>query len=183
MNGSFDNSAVLLRQFDYPASYFVSGYFRTAIGLSVTLLPVLLLGPSSVIVYILLFMAGLFLLYGIRVLYRQVTLLEVTDTGIRIVGPIGWTIKWEKLGGFRLGYYSTRRDRENGWMQLTLTGKGVRLTVDSAINDFGDLVEISLRAANNKGLSLNPTTLRNLHILETRGALPTGATGRTGVHL
>lgn len=178
MTGKFDSSVTFKRQFDYPGSYFISGYLSMAFGLSVTMLPVLLLGPSSVIVYILLFMAGLFLLYGIRVLYRQVTLLEVTDTGIRVVGPFGWTIKWEKLGGFRLGYYSTRRDRENGWMQLTLTGKGARLTVDSAINGFGDLVEISLNAANGRGVSLSPATLRNLQILERGGELPAGALRR-----
>lgn len=169
-----------MRQFDYPANYYLFGYLRAVSGLSITVLPVLLLGPSSVIVYILLFMAGLFLLYGARILYRQVTLLEVTATGVRIVGPFGWTIKWEKLGGFRLGYYSTRRDRERGWMQLTLTGKGVRLTVDSALDDFGDFVSYALKVANDKGLSLTPATRRNLQMLEREGVLRGGSTGGLG---
>ena len=172
-----------MRRFDYPTAYYVSGYVRAVSGLSFTLLPVLLLSPSSVIVYILLFMAGLFLLYGARILYRQVTLLEVTDTGVRIVGPFGWTIKWEKLGGFQLGYYSTRRDRERGWMQLTLTGEGVRLTVDSALEDFGEFVAHSLKAANNKGLSLTPVTRRNLQMLERDGHLSRGPSDKPGGRL
>lgn len=126
----------------------------------------MLLNPSSVIVYLLGFLFILFFCYGIRTLLRQTTRLEVSRTGIKMIGPINRTIKWEELGSFRLSYYSTRRDREAGWMHLKLKGKGLGLGIDSSISGFEDLVKTAYSAATSNGIAFDATTARNLRMLK-----------------
>lgn len=131
--------------------------------------PLLLLSPTSVIVYILLFLFTLFCCYGIRTVIRQLTRLEISAAGIRAIGPTvgrhNRAIAWEELGGFKLRYYSTRRDRDAGWMHLALKGKGVRLSIDSNIGHFDELVRLSYGAAISKGVVMDPATGRNLSAL------------------
>lgn len=72
---------------------------------------------------------------------------------------------WEELEEIKLSYFSTRRDGENGWMQLKLKGRGKRLRVESTITDFWDLVGICALNAKNRGLALDPSTIQNMHAL------------------
>ena len=74
-------------------------------------------------------------------------------------------IAWEELGGFKLRYYSTRRDREVGWMHLVLKSKGVRLSIDSHIGQFEELVRLSHAAAVAHGVTVDPLTGSNLAAL------------------
>ncbi|GEM_PF-5025208 len=55
-------------------------------------------------------------------------------------------------------------------MQLKLTGKGVRLRIESTVTDFEDLVGICVSVAAEKRVSLSATTRRNLDILGVMAA-------------
>jgi hypothetical protein len=65
----------------------------------------------------------------------------------------------------RLGYYSTRRDREGGWMQLKLIGAGGTVKLDSTIDDFTHIARRALAAARANNLQLGEPTLENLAAL------------------
>ena len=39
-------------------------------------------------------------------------------------GPFSAALRWAELSGVTLRYFSTRKDREKGWMQLILKGSG-----------------------------------------------------------
>src|SRR3546814_11929791 len=62
-------------------------------------------------------------LFPYTTLFRSV---EVGDRGIVARGPLGGAIAWPDLEDLRLRYYSTRRDRTQGWMHMTLKGGGRR---------------------------------------------------------
>jgi hypothetical protein len=62
----------------------------------------------------------------------------------------------------KLSYYSSRRDGRAGWMQLELRSGSAKLRLDSRIEGFTELVEVSARAAAARGLSLSASTLANL---------------------
>jgi len=64
-----------------------------------------------------------------------------------------------------LAYYSTRRDRRDGWMQLELRSGWTRVHLDSRIEGFTELVDEAARAARCRGLTLNAATLANLSAL------------------
>jgi len=159
----------MLKVFRYAADALFRSYIKALLGMAATLGPLLLLSPTSVIVYILIFLFVLFFCYGIRTIIRQLTRLELSTSHIREVGPmtglINRGIAWEELGGFKLRYYSTRRDREAGWMHLVLKGKGVRLSIDSHIGQFEELVRFSYAAAVAHGIKVDPLTGTNLAAL------------------
>lgn len=155
----------MVKVFTYPARTLFGNYLRAFFGIVLTSAALLLLNPISVIVYLLVFLLCLFLFYGIRAIIRHLTRLEVGGDGIYMIGPINRRIMWEDLGGFRLNYYSTRRDGEAGWMHLKLKGKGVKLSIDSTIGDFDELVRLSSSVAYHNRLDIDAVTRRNLKAL------------------
>jgi len=153
------------RVFTYPHRSLLGSYLRASLGIVLTLVPLLLLNPISVIVYLLVFLLCVFVGYGLRAIIRQFTRFEVSGACIVMSGPVKRSMNWEELKGFSLNYYSTRRDREAGWMHLRLKGGGVRLGIDSTISDFEELVGLALHAATQNGVVLDAVTARNLRAL------------------
>jgi hypothetical protein len=164
---SFEEKApsLMTRIFAYPAKEIRKEYIRAGFGVTITLVPLLLFGPSSVIVYILAGFLMLFAAYGIRAVYRSGQQIILGQEGISVSGLKGKHINWEELETFKLSYFSTRRDGENGWMQLKLKGKGDGLTFESTITDFEDLVLHCTKEALRRRLSFDPASIRNLSVL------------------
>ena len=109
--------------------------------------------------------ALLFALHGTRTALRHLSVVECGEEGIRLRGPIPKSIRWSELSGLRLRYFSARRDRERGWMQLVLKGSKSTLRVESTLAGFGDIVARAAEAAAAAGLNLSPATLGNLERL------------------
>jgi hypothetical protein len=96
---------------------------------------------------------------------RHGTRLEMTDSELRAYGARPRTIAWGELDRLKLAYYSTRRDRKSGWMQLELAAGGVHIGLDSRIAGFDQLVRRAAAAAAARGVRVNETTLANLEAL------------------
>ncbi|MEX1036987.1 MAG: hypothetical protein WDZ54_13630 [Sneathiella sp.] len=151
--------------FTYPFKSLLGSYLRSFFGIVLTLVPLLLLNPISVIVYLLAFLLCVFVIYGLRTIFRHFTRFEVSGKDIVMSGPVSRRIEWEELEGFTLNYYSTRRDREAGWMNLKLKGGGIRLSIDSTISGFEDLVRQAFQAATRNGVAPDANTGMNLRAL------------------
>lgn len=159
----------MVRTYTYSYQNLIGSYVRAVLGIILTLVPLLLLNPTSVIVYVLIFLFIVFFCYGIRTVFRHLSQIEISDTGIRVTRPFKWlaakAIRWEELGGFKLSYYSTRRDREAGWMHLKIKSKGFRLGIDSTIGEFEELVRQLYSVARKNGLPIDASTRRNLQAM------------------
>jgi hypothetical protein len=149
----------------YPVRELAGDYLRAGAGLAATMGPLLFVPASPVMMWLLGGLAALFLAFGARTALRQMTVVRVDDAGITAIGPVGATIAWNDLGRLALAYYSTRRDRTRGWMQLSLKGAGRGVRVDSTIDGFRDIALAAARAAERKGLALSPATTGNLAAL------------------
>ena len=78
-------------------------------------------------------------------------------------GPAGSMVEWNRLDRLKLSYFSTKRDRSGGWMQLAVGSAGGRtVKVDSALEGFYDIVERAAQAAETNGLELSVATRANL---------------------
>jgi hypothetical protein len=72
-------------------------------------------------------------------------------------------VEWARLDRLKLSYFSTKRDRSDGWMQLSVGSAGGRMVkVDSSLDGFHDIVERAARAAATGGVGLSEATRANL---------------------
>lgn len=152
----------------YPASAMTGDYLRAAAGLVPTGLlfatvpigtvPGVLLGTFAVV----------FGVFGLRTVLRHATRLEMTATELRTEGVLRRRIAWAELDRFKLAYYSTRRDRRSGWMQLQLGAGSARVNLDSRIEGFNRVVEQAAEVARARGLELSDATAANLEALGIR---------------
>jgi len=113
-------------------------------------------------------------LFEFRTALRHCTSIEVTEAGLQSSCLLRASIWWSKLDRMKLSYYSTRRDGRSGWMQLKLGADWSTLRIDSRVEGFTELVIASAKAAETRGLSLDPATSANLQALgiELRAAEP-----------
>ncbi|HJP23401.1 MAG: hypothetical protein QF546_07905 [Alphaproteobacteria bacterium] len=162
----------------YPPRALVADYLRAGVGLVLTLAPLLFTEPIPVVSMLLGGMAILFAFFALRTALRQITHFELSASGIRAMGPRPRDIAWAQLEDFSLRYYSTRRDGEQGWLQLKLAGAGNSLKIDSALEDFDQITAQALAAAGRRGLACSPATLDNLRRLGLMG--PAGGAGESG---
>ncbi|HEV2302575.1 MAG TPA: hypothetical protein VGR91_13485 [Stellaceae bacterium] len=149
----------------YPQAAMLGDYCRAAVGFvpAAAILATAHLGPVGLSVIG--GFAALFGVFGLKTWLRQMTRVEMTEERLCATGPFGATILWTEIDRLKLAFYSTRRDRRDGWMQLELRAGRANLSFDSRIGGFEMLVERAARAAAARGLALSAATLENLQSL------------------
>jgi len=153
------------RSFRYRARALAYDYAGSAAGLIISSGLLGIAQPAAPVAWVLAAMDALFLVYFVRTACRQWTCIELDQAGIRASGPLGATIRWEDLRSLRLDYYSTRRDREGGWMQLRLEGAHGRIRIDSEVDGFAEIALGAAREAARRGLALDAASAANLEVL------------------
>ena len=147
----------------YPRETLWADYIRAGTGAILCALPLLLVDVNH---WLALILAAGFLLFGaffVRTALRQRTRYVLGPDTLCADGPACTLVEWGRLDRMKLSYFSTKRDRSGGWMQLAVGSAGGRLVkVDSALDGFYDIVERAARAAGAGGLDLSLTTRANL---------------------
>ena len=146
----------------YRRGAILGDYVRAGIGALLTGVPMLFVAGSPATLIVLGILTALFALFGFRTLIRHLTVVKLSPEGIRVHGGLGGAIAWQELDQLKLGYYTTRRDRQGGWMQLALRGGGKQLKFDSSLEGFDRLVRQSVAAAAANDLSVSDATRANL---------------------
>jgi hypothetical protein len=152
----------------YPSSAMIGDYVRAAAGFAPVAAVLALAAAGPVATGILAGLAGLFALFGLRTALRHATRIDATETGLAASGPLSATICWAEIDRMKLAYYSTRRDRRDGWLQLELRAGVSTIRLDSRIGGFNELVEQAAFAAAARGVELSAATIANLEALGIR---------------
>ena len=155
-------------RFSYPVSAMAGDYLRAAAGLGPTVVILGTVSVGSVAAVVLGGFAAIFGAFAIRTALRHGTGLELSDTELRAVGLQHATIRWAELDRMKLAFYSTRRDRKSGWMQLELGAGRARLSLDSRLDGFDRLVRQAALAAAERDLELIEATAANFQALGIR---------------
>ena len=150
----------------YPPRAVLIDYLYSGLGLLFTLGPLAGAAPTGPAAWVLGGLAALFAAYGARTLLRHRTWLGVSEQGVTVHGIVRRHLPWAGLTRCTLGYYSTRRKRDRGWMQLTLKTGRRSLRIDSQIEGFEVVVRRAAHAAAGLGLSLDRATQENLRALD-----------------
>jgi len=154
----------------YPAHGLMLDYARGAAGL---LFLALALVPMHWVLHLVFGLVALLLLsFGVRTWLRGRSRIVLDGAGIAVEGPIAKRVPWDTLDLLRLRYFSTRRDRKRGWMELTLGGGGAKLAIESQIEGFETIVQTAASAAIRRGLAVDASTEGNLVAMDI--AVPRG---------
>lgn len=147
----------------YPRQTLLADYGRATAGVLLCGAPLLLLDVNRWLALILLLGFLLFAVFLGRTALRHHTRYVLGPDTLCADGPAGTVVEWDRIDRLKLSYFSTKRDRSDGWMQLAVGSAGGRLVrVDSALEGFYDIVERAARAAEMVGLPLSVATRANL---------------------
>ena len=150
----------------YPRQTLWADYVRAAAGVALCGAPLLLLEVNRWLAFILAGGFVLFALFLIRTALRHHTRYLLGPDTLCADGPAGAVVEWNRLDRLKLSYFSTKRDRSDGWMQLTVGSAGGRtVKIDSSLVGFHDVVERAARAAGETGLTLSEATRANLRAM------------------
>ena len=155
----------------------VRDYAMSGIGLALSLPPIVMLDLPAVTFGILVLMSLCFAAYGLGVVRRRQTRIEIGEDGLSF-SPPPRRIAWSEITRFRLAYFSTRRDGVRGWMELKIEARTATLRVDSRLDRFQELVGRAWNAAARQGVEPDPTTRANLEALGVAVGEPGGAAGK-----
>jgi len=171
-----------MSEYRYSTAALRGDMVRAVIGFILCATPIALVSLETWLAFLLAAAAGIFVLFGGRTWLRRGVRVAVDDSGITAVGKTSARLSWDDLQRFKLSYFSTRRDRSSGWMQLNLQGPSGRLSIDSNLEGFEDICRRAFRAATDNDVELSSASLRNLAELglvreRARGRQPGGGIG------
>ncbi len=136
-------------------------YLRAGIGLAACVTPMFFLAPGAIATYVLAVPAAFFALFAARTAVNARLQISMDEDGIEAHGATSKRLEWNALHKVKLSYFSTRRDREAGWMQLKLVGDAGTLTLHSTLEGFEDVCRAAYRAAAVHEMDLTDATARN----------------------
>ena len=145
----------------YPREALFADYARSVTGLVILGTPLVMVDTAFAVTALFAVGAGIFATYGLRTAWQQRLLIKIDGYGVGRLAPLPRSIAWRDLRDLRLAYYSTRRDRENGWMQLTLVGGHSRLAIDSRLDGFETIAAQAAAAAVDNEIGLDVATATN----------------------
>lgn len=157
----------------YERGAIIKDYLMGGSGLAVVGLPLAVTELGSWMLPLFTAMALLFGVYLVRTWIRSRTVIEVDDSGLRAHGVWTFDLPWKDLAEIDLRYFSTRRDKNGGWMQLKI-GDGSkslsrRLSIESSLRGFPEVALLAGEAAERNELTMSETTIDNLRALASTG--------------
>ena len=151
-----------MRALHYPRRLLFFDGLRAITGLSICFGPLLFLNVASLLAIVLGSLGLIFLWFLVRVLAQSLQSITIAADGVSSLGLRNTRLAWTGLTGFKLAHYGSLRHRRVGWYQLTLTGEGGALRLDSTLEGFDLVLRSALDAARCADLALDPSTRDNL---------------------
>ncbi|MBS0540324.1 MAG: hypothetical protein JSR47_16275 [Proteobacteria bacterium] len=147
----------------YPRQTLWADYMRAAAGVLLCGAPLVALNVNRWLALMLAAGVVLFGVFLVRTALRQWTRYVLAPDTFCADGPLSGIVEWARLDRLTLSYYSTKRDRSAGWMQLSVGSAGGRtIKVDSALEGFYDVAERAVQAAEANNVEMSATTRANL---------------------
>jgi hypothetical protein len=148
----------------WPAASLAGDFARGGVGFAVTLFLLLVLPVASIAFAVCLILALVFGFYLADTARKLASHVELDEGGVRVTRGVagGKTIRWGELERFELRYYSLRRDRKEGWMDLTLKGGGRTIKLDDRLDRFDRILACAFEAARTREVGLSQATYANL---------------------
>jgi hypothetical protein len=149
----------------YPAKELTGDYLRGGAGAALCATPLVIADSVTVASYFLWPLVVLFGGFVVRTGLKQFTWIAMEPEGIRTAGIWRKEIRWEEIRRIKMRYFSTKRDRTDGWMQVKVTGAGGALAFDSTVTGFDDLARRLAEAGVVARAEMDETTRANFELM------------------
>ena len=154
-----------MNEMTYSRGSLVLDYVRALLGLGIVGGLLLFTTPVALVQWLLIALFVLFTAFTWRTWSRHQSAFTIHPEGLEQLRPRVNRLGWEELQDVQLRYFSTRRDRKNGWMQLNLQGNGKKIIVDSNLNGFDAILQTVARVVTEKKLDLGAATRENFRAM------------------
>jgi hypothetical protein len=128
-----------MQQLRYPFSALLGDYVRGLAGLAISLVIVITYDRANPLIFLFLGLTLLFLLYTMRTILRQTTVIAWDDRGLTMTQWRGWRWKqrldWDGLQHLSLRYYAPRKSKKKGMGSLLGRLSGARPQADIGAAD------------------------------------------------
>jgi hypothetical protein len=145
----------------YPKKVLTGDYIRGGIGFVACGSLLVAVQDFGILHYFLMAGAALFGGFAFRTWRRHQTTYELSEEGIWANGPLGSALRWSEIADIRLKYFSTRRDRKEGWFQLTIKGGPGKISLDSDLEGFDAFLQACVPVIRDNQLELSEPTTKN----------------------
>lgn len=153
----------------YPPQALFGDYIRAGLGLLLTVPPLLFLDPGTAIGIALTIVAAVCLFFVVRTVDRSRSVVSFDDEAITLASFRTSRVRWADLARMTLSYYTVKRDKSDGWMELTLKDAQATIKLDSRLSGFLAIVVKAAQVARERRIPLNQITLSNLKALKITG--------------
>jgi hypothetical protein len=153
----------------YPPHTLFGDYARAGLGLLLTVPPLLFLSPGTAIALALLIVAAICLFFVARTVDRNRAIVSLDDEAITLTSFRKASVRWADLARMTLSYYTVKRDKSDGWMELIVKDEKATIKLDSRLDGFLPIVVKAARVARERRIPLNQITLSNLKALKITG--------------
>jgi len=154
----------------YPREILRNDYLRAGAGIVICVPLAIVAWGTSFGMWLFLGLTGLFIVFGLRTWLRSATEYRLTAHGLlrtnaALSSLSGHEVSWADLNSLTLRFFPLRRDRSEGWMQLTVRTARVRLAIDSTLEEFDAVAKAALAAGLRNELPMTQATLANFQAL------------------
>jgi hypothetical protein len=147
----------------WPRTAMIADYWRSGVGFSVSFLIALFVPVVSLAFLFFAVLAVIFGLYLAQTVLRANTTLRLDPDGLSVSGVFGTTmIRWDALDHFALRYYTLRRDKEAGWLDLKLRSPAASISLDDRVGGFRAILDRAWEAARARDIGISSSTYANL---------------------
>ena len=157
--------ADLMDGYRYPISELRGDYIRAVAGM--LFFGMFLFSASSVPVMF--FIIGsiflLFLGFAVQTWSRHSTVIRIEPHGLRFYGLRHREIAWDDLSSAKLRFFTVKRDRDAGWMELTLFKGKNKTKIDSRLEGFNDIAAAVANKIEEKGVTIDENSVENFNAL------------------
>ena len=151
--------------FRYPVASLRGDYIQAAVGTTIT--GALMISAFSVPVMFF-FIGPLFVLFfgfGLKTWSKHLTMIEIEPSGLQIFGFRRRHVDWNSVTGAKLRFFTIKRDRDAGWMELTLLTDSRKIKIESTIDGFNEIAEAVARIVESKDIKIDETSVENFNAI------------------
>lgn len=149
----------------YPSHAIRADFTRAAAGAILTVGPLIFIPLASIAGTILFLLSLLFIAFGLRTWGRRKIIVTLSGDDVTMSGLLRKNIAWRDIVSLQLRYYAVKRDRSQGWMQLTLRSANCKMQMESTLDTFEKIVAMAAQKATANGVAFSPSTLENIRAL------------------